>query len=459
MVQAQRTVLYIAHADRPSGKAGGIRAERFVNALTKHGLGVMTTVCDAASRIERVGPQVVIGRFSSPKNVPQEVRQSGARRWPFWSVLPGPDTDWQYCRGVYPVCNWLLRQQPVDLIYVMTPAFCLATIAHRLAREHNLPLIVEFDDAWYTGMYWPYPHALARGLARYWERRCVFDAQAIVTVTETHKRILGQKFGPAIAQKITNIPHSFDPSLSCRKAGLDDGHSLGERSDQRLFRVAYVGQVRGNDLIDVPRAKRLWRLVHSRARRFLFGARFCEKLQLEWMSPYYLLSAMARVAQEDRSFAERLRLDFIGEEYAEIDVWARQMNLSGNVKQHGVLSPGQAQQFVDGADVLVVNLYGITGLDYHWCIPTKAYTYLGAGKAILGLLPAGEARDIIQKAGAGFFAAPNDIGAIARQLSELFHAHTHEGIKLALDWDYINQFDLGHQEKRFTDIVDSVLNK
>ena len=459
MAQAQRTVLYIAHADRPSGKAGGIRAERFVNALTKHGLGVVTTVCDTHSRIERIGPQVLIGRFSSEKNIPNEIRQSNSPRWPFWLPLPGPDSDWQYCRGVYPVCNGLIRQQPVDLIYVMTPPFCLATIAHRLARQHNLPLIVEFDDAWYTGMYWPYRHALARRLARYWEKRCLVDAQAIVTVTETHKKILAQHFGPAIAQKITTIPHSFDPGLSCLTAGPDDAHSLGEPSGQRWFRIAYVGQVRGNDLIDVPRAKRLGRLLHSRVRRVLFGARFCEKLQLEWMSPYYLLSALARVARENPAFAEGFRLDFIGEKYAETDGWAQQMNLSGNVRQHGLLSPRQAQQFVDRADVLVLNLYGITGLDYHWCVPTKAYTYLGAGKAILGLLPAGEARDILQQAGAGFFAPPNDIGAIARQLSELFHAHTHEGIKLTLDWDYINQFGLDRQEKRFTDIVDSVFTE
>ena len=459
MSQAPPTVLYVAQTERPSGRAGGIRAERFVNAMIKHGIHVATTVFDTNGRIENVGRELQICRFADTSNMPDGIRRSNVPRWPFHKPLPGPDADWQYCRAAYPVANWIIKQRAIDLIYVMTPPFCLATVAHQLAQQHRLPLIIELDDAWYTGMAWPYRHGLQRRRARQWERRCLNDADVIVTVTETHKDILAQHFGRAIAKKITTIPHSFDPVLSGQASASKTPLSKPTPISQRSFKLAYVGQVRGNDLIDVPFAKKMWRACHSSARRLLLGASFCEGLQLEWMSPHYLLSALAKLSQQNKAFTQNMQLDFVGEKYPEIDRWAKEMNLTDNVAQHGLLPPEQAQQFIDDADTLVLNLYGIKGLDYHWCVPTKTYTYLGAGKPILALLPPGEAHDIVQRAGAGFFAAPDDISAITQQVSQLYQQHTQGGIKLTLNHDYINQFDLANQERRFTDIVNKVLER
>ncbi len=461
----KKTVLYLTRHYMPSSNAAGIRAGRFVDALSQSGHKVIVATVGEKACLKKPSKDMSKGasepwvcRVSGRGELPAELRSERTLpSWPWWKPLPGPDPDPKCSRGLFQACHSLVQRHKPDMIYVTSPPFPLLAVAHEVADICKLTLIVEMCDAWYSGMYWPYRSARRRRLAREWEARCLSGADVIVTVTQAHKKILQDNYPADVAGKIVNIPHSFDSSLLEGKQPYSNTERQGgSQLCKKNFTIAYVGQVRGIDVTTESFGQRTLRGLSRWVRRILLRANFSEKLRLDWMSPIHLLRAMAQLAERDAEFRERVRLVFVGRKYNEIDILARQMNLSTNVRQYGPQSPVGAQKFVSQADLLVVNLYGIVGMDYHWCVPCKLYTYMGTQKPILALLPPGEARDLVLRAGTGFVAEPDNVDAIAGVLESLFRQHQAGKIAVKSDRDFIRQFDLQHQQTRFVQVVESV---
>ncbi|MCF7957697.1 MAG: glycosyltransferase [Phycisphaerae bacterium] len=452
------TVLYLTYAyvDHPTG-AGCIRAVRFIDGLLTAGYQVVVVSMDKEPSLKEVAPGLIACRVGDDGRLPDEMLSAkGLGRWPFLKFLPGPDVYGRVNKGVYRACGWLVKTYRPELVYVMTPpCFSLNAVGFQVPQKYDLPFVMELDDAWAAGMYWPYRNFIRRYLADKWERRCLMAADKVVTVTETHREILIGAYGDEMSDKILTIRHSYDPLImNCDRGQNTKDVGTGDKNSP--FRMAYVGQVRGVDMVGGVTFGKVVRRIWQMVRKGLLGANFCEKIVLEWMSPHYLIEAMGQVAQQDKDFGRRVRLDFVGESYEQIDQWARKANLPSQITQHGPMSQERAQKYVDQADVLLVNLYGLVGHDYHWCVPTKIYTYLATGKPILSLMPPGEACDLIKEAGVGFFARPDDVEGIVRQLKRLFEQHQGDGIEVKPNWELIRQFDIAKQQQKFVEIVQSL---
>ncbi len=453
------TVLYLTYAyvDKPTG-AGSIRAQRFIDGLLGAGYRVVVVSMDDEPSLKEVVPGLVACRVGSDGRLPDQVLGDGRLgRWPMMKLLPGPDVFGRVNKGVYRACCWLVEKYKPEMVYLMTPpTFSLNAVGYELTQYYNLPMVMELDDAWAVGMYWPYPNFIRRYLAGVWERRCVLAAEKIVTVTEAHRELLIDAYGEEMGDKIVTIRHSFDESIMCDKSSGRQ-EDVEEKDEDSEFRIAYVGQVRGVDMVGGLSCKEIVRRGWQMVREGVLGANFCERILLEWMSPHYMIEAMGEVAERDVEFARRVRLDFVGESYERIDRWASEAGLGEKIVQHGTMPQEQAQEYVDNADLLVVNLYGLVGIDYHWCVPTKIYTYLGTGKPILSLMPAGEAVDLIRDAGVGFFAKPDDLAGLIEQLEGAFKQHQAGGIKVEPNWELIGQFSIANQQRQFVEIIEGSL--
>jgi len=454
MPQKQRTVLYITRYYRPSTSAAGIRAGNFVDALLQRNLHVIVVTVGSQAKIEKVSDRLTVCWVSLNGRLPCEM-DGQDRRWPWWSVLPGPDPPGKSSKTIYRACQWLIEQYRPNLVFVTGPPFSLMALTCELAAIYHLPMILEFRDAWYTAMPWPYKNVLERLSAKRWERRCVSSATRIITVTDAYRQILIDTFGPGIAQKTTTIRHGFDAcDIDKQPTSTNNRHT---DEDKKTFTIAHIGQLRGFDIVETRVLLRVFRTIIHMLKRIFVGANFCEKLRLDWMCPHYLMKAVSQVASVNGDFARRVRLVFAGEKFPQIDTWAQKMNLTENIEQYGSLPPEQARQLARQADLLVLMLYGIKNCSYHWCVPSKVYTYLATGNPILALLPPGEAKDLVTEAGTGIIAAPDDPCAIAKQLSRLFHEHTSGIASIRPNWDYIRQFELTIQQNKFADVILSVL--
>lgn len=438
----------------PTTTAAGIRADRFVRALVESGFRVIVVTVGGPAAVEEVSDRLIVCRVSDRGVLPESLK-GNARAWPWWQVLPGPSPDAFFSNALFRAAQMVLATYGADVLFATGLPYGLLAVAHELGVQSGLPLVVEFRDCWYTGKPWPYTNFCRRWMAKIYESRCVRDAAAVITETEAQKKVLADAYGPDIAAKTTTIRHCFEPEPA-QNVAKPSPPVFSKRSDELV--IAYVGQLRGLDVVDVPLWRSATRGIAHMAGRVLLGANYCEQLRLDWMSPHYLMEALAHALSQTPSMRQRVRLVFAGQRFDKIDTWAARWGLAGQVVQLGSLPPDQAQQVVEQADILVLSLYGIVGCDYHWCVPGKTYAYLGTGKPILGLLPPGEAADLITRAGTGTVVPPDDVPAIACRLEDFFHQYQVGRIKVHPDREFVNQFALSVQRHKLVTVMRAVLD-
>ncbi len=411
------------------------------------------------------------------------------------SCLPGPDRDDEFCKAVFELAHRIMNVGVMgfdafkpDVIYVSAPPFSLLTVGEQLAEYYNIPLVIELRDAWYTGMPWPYKNRIQRKWAAYWEEKCIRQAAIVVVATNGIGDVLRKRYCTEVEDKVVTVRHGFTditkrgiPIRTDNRSSRNRNHSESGSNNNdnkhvevntdsgigithaplsnicnRQFIIAYTGQLRG---IGEGKTRNGWcskcgnllkrgaGSVSRYTRRVLLGASFCEGLRLDWMSPYYLFAALRELKMQVAGFGNDLQVIFAGQRFAQLDNMAADMGLSDNVNQYGYLPVNEVAELVRNADVLMLSLYGIRGNNYHWCVPSKVYMYLAAGKPILTLAPEGELRDIVVKAGVGLAACPDDIHAICERVKTLYSLWQEGRLSEAVqpDWEFINEFKLARQ--------------
>ncbi len=453
MHQTASTILYINRHYHKDFTSAGIRARRFVQAVRSAGYAVIVLTEGQAAAFAQAESDLWVGAIGPEGKLPKEVQDCDAR-WPWWEVLPGPDPAEAFHRSLYRFCHWLLDRHQIDMIYVSGPPFALFVIGRRCGEEFQVPVVLEMRDAWFKGVLWPYENVVRRELARFCEWECLEDAAKIVVVTRAHRLLLLHEYPTLKEEDVVYIPHSYDADLQ----HTEEPDSLPEEIRPDHFTLAYVGQVHGADQTETESYLTGLRRLQRGLRRVVLGANFCEKLRFDWMSPLHLLQAVCRAGDVEPDLLRRLRLVFVGSRVTQLDRWAVDLGLQTNVLQMGTMPPDKAQLYIDRADVLITSLYGIEGEKYHWCVPNKTYSYIGAGKPVLALFPPGEARDIVLDSGVGFVTPPEDIDGIAAVLLNLFKQFCAGGIHVQPDWDYIRQFEYSRQQERFVELVRSIIS-
>ena len=185
-------------------------------------------------------------------------------------------------------------------------------------------------------MPWPYANILRRLSAKRWERRCIESAEKIIVATDAMRDNLIEAYGREYNERITTVRHGYAPS--CHPDG-PKGTGVNPRECGGPLRIVYTGQLRGIDIDSASTTARIFQPLARALLRYTIGATFCEKLNIEWMSPLSLFKALAMAGKQDESFLNKIRLDFIGQKYPLIEIWKKQLGLESVVIQHGKNPP------------------------------------------------------------------------------------------------------------------------
>jgi glycosyltransferase involved in cell wall biosynthesis len=137
-----------------------------------------------------------------------------------------------------------------------------------------------------------------------------------------------------------------------------------------------------------------------------------------------LLQALRLLKETDAIRAKQLRLVFVGEvEQLERD--AVRMQLSDIVEAHGPASYGETNKLQAGAHALLILGRPSTMKGHELFAGAKLFTYLKAGRPIIGVLPADETRKILRHVGVSTVADADSPREIVVLLQRIVNAWNH----------------------------------
>jgi glycosyltransferase involved in cell wall biosynthesis len=403
-----KSVVMIAYNFPPEGNAGAHRPLRFVRHLRLMGWQPLVVTL-ATELFERYDPsllaqvpadvEVIRVRSRDPwsafqerralriqkkiSNLPAEkvarmhkVQQSplrcflreAIRKVEAWYYHPDPAMGW-IRPAVATIVELCARQAPNVILATGAP-WSSFIVAERASRLTNVPYVLDFRDAW--TLCWD-PYVDERPVwATLADRRTLYrllkNAQAVIFRYETEAECYWRAYPGALdAERIHIIPNGFDGTVDDFKT------TSGEKCQ-----ILYSGTL-----------------------------------------AYYrydtLLQALSRLKQRDKVRAKRLRLVFVGEQSDRLYSEAERLDLTDIIVVSPPVSHAEILKLQQESDALLMLEREPTMRGYELLAGAKLFSYLKAGRPIIGVLPDGEAKKILRRVGVSTIAdveSPEEIGNV-----------------------------------------------
>lgn len=269
-----------------------------------------------------------------------------------------PDREVPWVPGAIAAGRKLLAEVPHDVVLATYGPASNLVVGWTLARQFQLPLVLDFRDLWSTLPVAAFPTSWHRAAARRIERAMVKHASRVIGVASGMVTDLCDAHGVPAERGVT-ITNGFDPSDAGRITDARTGSN-------RPFRMMYVGSVNANYNLEP-----FWRTLR-------------------------------RLADAGRITPATFRLEFIG-------------NLAlGDVAAHGLSDFVESGPFVPHHEVfaalaradalLMVETAGYYARNGY---AAKVFDYVLTGKPVMALVEAGgNTARLLGEAGTGYVANP-----------------------------------------------------
>jgi len=399
----------IAHAFPPFRSVGhSIRVVKFIKYLPALGwLPVVLTVNDqkeyesvrkvgSETLLSEIPPQVRICRTTagepSVKFLEKERELSqrnwltrviievlrSARHWAFRSIfLPDREVAWlpfAVRRG-----RQIVRSEGIDVIFATCPPHSAGLVGAFLKLLTGKPLILDFRDDWIDTPWYHSKPKVTRMIMRIMESWAVKTADKVILVTEWSKNAFLSRYHGQPSDKFVLISNGCDLE---EFTGLNSMTAAPRNSN---FTIVHAGSL--NDSKSWTR------------------------------TPAALFQAVQHILQQQPELAEKLTLaftNFLPEKQRQL---AREMGLSGVVKELGFLPRDEFLRRLKESDLLLtINYDGFSTL-----IPGKIYEYWAVGgPPILLLSCPGAAASFVERHGLGLTAEPSDVAGIQQAILTVY---------------------------------------
>jgi hypothetical protein len=256
-----------------------------------------------------------------------------------------------------------LRRERYQVVFFSTTVFLCFMLGRLWKWRYGCSLIYDFHDPWYrgerryTGATVPgrrWKHRLDQWLARHLERFALRGADHIVAVSDGYVRTLSRRYPTLDPAQFTVLPFAASDA-DYRFAETREIARTVLPPDERSVRWIYAGAI----------APEMTPIVSA------------------------LFEAVARLRQQDPDFAARLRLDFVGTDYAprehaekRVEPLVRALGIEEMVAEIPERLPYfQTISLYRSCDAILV--IGSVDSDY---MPSKLFTCVLSRKPILALL-------------------------------------------------------------------------
>ena len=273
----------------------------------------------------------------------------------------------------------VISKTDVSAVFSTAAPYSNHLIAARLKEDTGLPVIMDLRDDWLDSHLITYPTPFHKKRMADIERETLSKADAITVINEDTKQGLNKRLDTRL--RIMLLNQGFDP---------EDFNRVNQQRDETPKRL---------------------KLLYS---GLFYGER----------NPNIFLKAISELIEESVIKKTHIELHFQGGLNEEIVSLIDKLKLQDIVQDYGYVNHDEAILNLLKADILWL-IVGHTHKANQVTVG-KMFEYFGSGKPILGLVPEGSSKNLLEAYSASFIAEPYDLNAVKNELSSIYKSWINE---------------------------------
>lgn len=388
----------------PVGGAGAQRPTKFGKYLMQLGWEVCVVTQEISEHKSRWKPKD--NTFEHDLNNGGKklsiIRVGPVENYSFTKAIDGAEA-WSVAAG-QAACKELSQTHYDAVLLTMSP-FSLVRAADVIRAQSDVPIILDFRDPWALDGWQPQKTFLHWRHQYNEMRTAVLKSDGVIANTKEAGKLILKHFPEFDANRLVTIENGYDSEDFVRH----NGHEFSQSSDN-IFTLLFTGSLSTDYLDFYSGLKGFLKLVVKYTP---------EKIDYSGRTLIYLMKAINLLRQRNDPIGDMIRIECLGAETEADRKSVIEAGLEDAVVFHGYIPHAESVQRILDADGLFLPLHGLEPGERSRIVPGKTYEYLATGKPILGCLPQGDARDLVEKSSVGVTADPCDPEQIADALKEL----------------------------------------
>jgi hypothetical protein len=406
-------ILFIAFEFPPLNRGGVHRSLAFVKFLPQFGDKPIVITLDEES-YEKVfneyGQDPQLGEptrlQSAIVSLPSESPMAKSRLEEFATIyfsLHGNETR-RWKKVFFEALPRLIEQYRPKAIFATLPPFGILKLASEASRRYNLPLILDFRDAWSQWRTVPFGTRI-----HYWfnlrlERKYLKRAAAVVATSQQTLEDFRSLHPSVPGSRFHYIPNGYEGDLQAWTP-ID--------VNKRIFLIGYVGSFYYSPEARKQMLAEWWQKRGHRMLQYI-----PQKQDWLYRSPYYFFKALHWIRQNQPVVSDKIKVQFVGKIPSWLQAMIREFGLESQVDLLGEKPHKEALHFQQNCDLLLItSARKIGGRDYS--IAGKTFEYIQAQKPILSFTCEGAQRDILEKTGMALTCDPDQTETSGQQIVRL----------------------------------------
>jgi hypothetical protein len=328
-----------------------------------------------------------------------------------------------------------------DILIATAPPFSVLKEARILSKKFDIPLVVDFRDAWSQWCITPFATKIHYHLTIRDEYKSLISSSLFIVPTAEVGSDLIRIHGDRFKDKILLLPNGFDDYLPEGK-NINWNWKPGSKLVIGYAGSFYYNPASHNLIYSNWKKKKLHQILQ-------FVPRYENWL---YRSPFYFFKGIRQLIDTYPYYADNLEIRIAGRQPSWIMEMVNLFNLSAVVDFCGQINQADMKKFYNSCDILLSTSIKIeAGFDY--CIAGKTYEYFLMKKPILGLVCEGAQKKILQQSGMSIVCDPDSsdelVNAI-RNINEIVSS-------LSVNTEYLSQFSIEHQGKLLYNSIENII--
>jgi glycosyltransferase involved in cell wall biosynthesis len=353
---------------------------------------LLKEVEDTHIRIVRTNPKDPTQKIFAQSKLKNDLAREVLNRISQTFLLPDNKLGWMY--DAVEIASRLLKHEKFDIIFATAPPYTCFRIGDMLKRKFNIPLILDYRDAWLDDVLSWYPTPFHRKIVKLMEKRVLHNSNKIITYTRQIKEHLLIRYPFLSTDDIRIIPHGFD---------------------EEDFRTDFQSTKHKNKM----------RLTYS-------GVFYGER------TPKFFIEAVKRLFYQRPELSNKIEFCFVGNFKKKYEKLITDPNLFNAFNIVGYVDHKESIKYLLDSDVLWLMIRH--SKNPHLVATSKLYEYFGAKKPILGCVPEGAASQLLKEYEASITIHPEDIDGIKNSIIKFYEMYLTNQLPKPKD-EFIQRFN------------------